>query len=307
MRAGHRARLTRAGAVKRGDYRANWGAAVLTCGELHVPRDAVEPGACRTMFHPHPGGSVHRPVVALSALSLIQALAWPARSSWPERLRRRGRGVATVLVREVTDHAVTGPADDRADWVDDATLIAIVVVGDEQGRDALAELYQRHGASCYRLACRVTASGPLAEDAVQEAFLALWRQPGAYRAVLGSVRNWLLSLTHHKAVDVVRREDSQRRRNAAQAAVYALDLPDSVDPAAAAWNGIRATKVRKALADLPESQRKVLALAYFAGYTQREIAELTGVPLGTVKTRMFLAMRRLACSLSAVAEGPGSG
>jgi RNA polymerase sigma factor (sigma-70 family) len=196
---------------------------------------------------------------------------------------------------------VTGSAQ-QAGWPDDAALLGGITGGDDRARRALAELYRRHGASCYRLARRITASDAAAEDAVQETFLALWRQPGDYRPALGSVRNWLLGLTHHKAVDLVRREDSQRRRENAQAAQYALDPPGAPDPAAAAWDGIRAAKVREALAGLPEGQRHVLALAYFGGYTQREIAQLTGVPLGTVKTRMFTAMRRLAVRLSAVAE-----
>ena len=163
--------------------------------------------------------------------------------------------------------------------------------------DALAVLYQRHGAACYRLARRVTANDALAEDAVQEAFVGLWRAPAAYAPGQGSVQNWLLGLTHHKAVDFVRRESAQQRRQNAQAAQQALDPPAS-DPAAAAWAGIRAETVRAALSELPEPQRHALALAYFGGYTQREIAQLTSTPLGTVKTRMFTAMRRLQLRLA---------
>ena len=151
---------------------------------------------------------------------------------------------------------------------------------------------------CYRLARRVTADDTLAEDAVQEAFTGLWRNPAGYRPGLGSVRAWLLGLTHHKAVDFVRRETAQRRRQSAQIAQQALD-PPAADPADEAWAGIRAETVRAALAELPEPQRQALALAYFGGYTQREIAQLTDVPLGTVKTRMFAAMRRLQLRLDA--------
>jgi RNA polymerase sigma factor (sigma-70 family) len=234
-----------------------------------------------------------------------QVLAWSATSPLADRHRRRGGGDRRALQSEVTRHPVTGSAQDRAGWLEDHALLACVGAGDDRARAALAELYRRHGTSCYRLARRVTASDVLAEDVVQEAFLALWRQPGGYRRGLGSVRGWLLSLTHHKAVDVVRREDSQRRRQDAHAAQFALDPPAGTDPAVAAWDGIRAARVRQALAELPEAQRHVLALAYFGGCTQREIAELTGLPLGTVKTRMFTAMRRLASRLSAVAEPSG--
>ena len=137
---------------------------------------------------------------------------------------------------------------------------------------------------------------------MQEAFLGLWRSPGAYRPDRGTVRSWLLGLTHHKAVDSVRRETAQQRRQEAHAAQRALDPPPGDDPAAAAWDGIRAAQVRAALTELPEVQRHTVALAYFGGYTQPEIAELTGVPLGTVKTRTFTAMRRLRLTLAPLAR-----
>jgi RNA polymerase sigma factor (sigma-70 family) len=189
------------------------------------------------------------------------------------------------------------------DNLDDATLMELVGKSDHE---ALAVLYKRHGATCYRLARRITVNETLAEDAVQEVFTGMWRDPGAYQPGQGSVRNWLLGLTHHKAVDFVRRETAQQRRQTAEAAQRTLDPPDA-DPAEAAWAGIRAEKVRAALAELPETQRHALALAYFGGYTQREIANLTGVPLGTVKTRMFAAMRRLHLSLSDHGDLAGEG
>jgi len=141
---------------------------------------------------------------------------------------------------------------------------------------------------------------------VQEAFTGLWRDPAAYSPGQGSVRNWLLGVTHHKAVDFVRRETAQQRRQNAQAAQRELD-PPAGDAADEALAGIRAEEVRTALAELPETQRHALALAYFGGYTQREIANLTGVPLGTVKTRMFAAMRRLHLRLSDHDELAGEG
>jgi RNA polymerase sigma factor (sigma-70 family) len=186
------------------------------------------------------------------------------------------------------------PASGRDD-LDDTALVELVGRSDH---DALAVLYRRHGTACYRLARRVTMDDTLAEDAVQEAFTGLWRNPAAYLPGQGSVRAWLLGLTHHKAVDFVRRETAQQRREHAQSAQLALD-PPAGDPADEAWAGIRAETVRAALAELPEAQRQALALAYFGGYTQREIAQLTGVPLGTVKTRMFAAMRRLQLRLAA--------
>ena len=195
------------------------------------------------------------------------------------------------------------PGSGRRDELDDTALVELVRNSDPE---ALAVLYQRHGTTCYRMAWRITANQALAEDAVQEAFTGLWRDPAAYSPEQGSVRGWLLGLTHHKAVDLVRRETAQQRRQSAQAAQQALDPPTAADPEVAAWAGIRAAEVRTALAELPEPQRHALALAYFGGYTQREIAKLTGVPLGTVKTRMFAAMRRLQSRLAVVAS-PGEG
>jgi RNA polymerase sigma factor (sigma-70 family) len=200
----------------------------------------------------------------------------------------------------VAVHPVSGtPGASRREDLNDAALVELISKPDP---DALGVLYQRHGTACYRMAVRITANQALAEDAVQEAFTGLWRDPGAYTPGQGSVRSWLLGLTHHKAVDMVRRETAQQRRQNAQAAQQALDPPVAADPAAAAWAGIRAAEVRAALGELPEPQRHALALAYFGGYTQREIAQLTGVPLGTVKTRMFAAMRRLQGRLAIVAN-----
>jgi RNA polymerase sigma factor (sigma-70 family) len=192
--------------------------------------------------------------------------------------------------------------DSPAPEPDDTALIALVADRDE---DALAALYHRHGSACYRLARQVTASTALAEDAVQEAFTGLWKAPGSYLGSRGSVRSWLLGLTHHKAVDLVRRETAEQRRQGAHAAQQAVRPPPDGDPATAAWAGMQAAEVRSALLELPEAQRRALTLAYFGGYTQSQIAELTGVPLGTVKTRTLAAMRRLRLRLAPLASQPG--
>jgi RNA polymerase sigma-70 factor (ECF subfamily) len=215
----------------------------------------------------------------------------------PAGIRLRGRGA-----KQAAQSAAAVGSGGR-DGLEDAALMELIGKSDHE---ALAVLYKRHGLICYRLARRITVNHALAEDAVQEAFTGLWRDPAAYLPGQGSVRSWLLGLTHHKAVDFVRRETAQQRREHAQAAQRALD-PPADDPAAAAWTQLRAEAVRTALADLPETQRHALALAYFGGYTQREIAQLTGVPLGTVKTRTFAAMRRLQRTLSAHSEPAGEG
>jgi RNA polymerase sigma factor (sigma-70 family) len=187
----------------------------------------------------------------------------------------------------------------------DERLVDQISAGDG---GALDEVYQRHGTACYRLARQVTANPTLAEDCVQEVFLALWRRPESYAATRGGLGGWLLGLTHHKAVDAVRRETAQQRRAAADAARRIVtEAPERTDPAAAAAVGERARAVRAELGRLPAAQREAIGLAYFGGYTQREIAGLTGVPLGTVKTRMLAGMRRLRDTLTGPMAGQECG
>lgn len=170
--------------------------------------------------------------------------------------------------------------------------------------DALGALYARHGAICYRVALRITASTALAEEVVQEVFLALWRD-GGFEERRGSLRAYLCALTHHKAVDAVRREEALARR---QDRYGARERPVSEgrdEPEAAVLGELQDGDVRAALAELSPAQREVLMLAYFSGRTQREIAQITGVPLGTVKTRMFAGMRRLQAALREPDAGTG--
>jgi RNA polymerase sigma factor (sigma-70 family) len=161
---------------------------------------------------------------------------------------------------------------------------------------ALEALYGRYGRAAYSLARRILTEEALAQDVVQEVFLSLWRDAGRFDAGRGSVATYLLSMTHHRAVDVVRREQHLRRWRTADQA-----LEGEADPAAPVEDQVesaqRRAEVRAALAGLPAAQREAVALAYFGGYTQREVAALVGVPLGTVKTRMAAGMRRLKASL----------
>jgi RNA polymerase sigma-70 factor (ECF subfamily) len=185
--------------------------------------------------------------------------------------------------------------------LEDAALLARVSAGDEA---AIEALYERYGGACYGLARRILNDAQLAEDVVQQVFLALWQGTG-YDARRGAVSTWLLSVTHHKAVDVVRREGTRRKRLASEQVL--LDVASvGPGPEDQAWSRLRATRTREALRALPAEQREVLLLAYYGGYTQREIADMTGLPLGTVKSRTLTAMRRLRERLSGAA-GPGEG
>jgi RNA polymerase sigma factor (sigma-70 family) len=164
---------------------------------------------------------------------------------------------------------------------------------------ALSQLYQRFGRPCYSLARRICANEGLAEDVVQEVFLTLWREPTRFDPARGGFATWLLTVTHHKAVDAVRKESAIRRRMVAAPEAGEEWSPTPVPGAdQVALARVAAGQVRAALHRLPVEQRQVLALAYFGGRTQREIAVQTGVPLGTVKSRMFTAVQRLRVLLT---------
>ncbi len=167
----------------------------------------------------------------------------------------------------------------------DEALVALVARSDES---ALAELYDRVGGTAYGLAYRVLRDEALAEDAVQEAFLALWRGAGSFIPERAKASTWILTLVHRRAVDLVRRE--QRRR--------AEPIEGAPEPAVgsaeeAAWLRLDRERVQAALAQLPDQQREAIELAYYGGYTQSELAERLGQPLGTIKSRMFTGLTRL--------------
>jgi RNA polymerase sigma factor (sigma-70 family) len=194
----------------------------------------------------------------------------------------------------VHSEPVRGGDVQRPSSVEDADLLSRVSSGDEA---AIEQLYQRYGGSCYALARRLLNDASLAEDVVQQVFLALW-QGHAYDPARGAVSTWLLSVTHHKAVDALRRE--ARRRTLSSDETMAALASTSPTPDEEAWRLLRADRTRAALRALSAEHREVLLLAYYGGYTQREIADMTGLPLGTVKSRTLAAMNRLRIELSAV-------
>jgi RNA polymerase sigma-70 factor (ECF subfamily) len=180
--------------------------------------------------------------------------------------------------------------------LEDAALLARVAKGDEA---ALEAIYQRYGGACFALARRILNDAQLAEDVVQQVFLATWQGTG-YDPKRGAVSTWLLSVTHHKAVDAVRREGNRRKRLASEQALLEV-AASGPGPDDETWQRLRADRTRAALRLLPAEQREVVLLAYYGGYTQREIADMTGLPLGTVKSRTLAAMRRLRDNLGGIA------
>ena len=164
--------------------------------------------------------------------------------------------------------------------------------------EAFRELFRRYSPNALALARRVVRQPFIAEEIVQEAFLAAWRNAEGYREGRGSVRSWLMTMVHHRAVDAVRREESQRRRAEDAQASDALAVEDPAD-AVVAQLGLPEERraVRAALADLPAEQRQVIELMYFDGLSQSKVSERLRLPLGTVKSRTLLGMRRLRSAL----------
>ena len=187
--------------------------------------------------------------------------------------------------------AVTRPVRPPGNGSPDGDILRRIAAGDA---GAVDDLYERFRRPAFALARRILADDILAEDVLQDVFLSVWRDPSAFDGRRGSFSSWLLAMVHHKAVDAVRREESQRRRQGLAEDDLALRAPlSSREVEDEAWANSVAERVRAALGELPAPQREALTLAYYGGYTQREVAALTGAPLGTVKTRMLAGMRRL--------------
>ena len=165
---------------------------------------------------------------------------------------------------------------------------------------ALEEMYDRHHGKALAVAYRVLEDRSLAEDVVQEAFLAVWRQAEEFRPDRGNVQAWFFSIVRHRAIDLTRRGSFKRER----VSIDELEVePGSPDPWHQVSENIDQEQVKKAVEALPKEQMEVINLAYFGGHTQQEISEMIGAPLGTVKSRVRLAMQRLRDLLKQTVEG----
>jgi RNA polymerase sigma-70 factor (ECF subfamily) len=184
--------------------------------------------------------------------------------------------------------------------LEDAALLDAVLRGDDE---ALETLYRRYGGACFALARRILDDNQLAEDVVQQVFTALWKGSG-FDVRRGALSTWLMSVTHHKSIDVLRREAPRRKRLASEQALLEVAVTGP-GPDEEAWMRLRAERTREALRTLPAEQRELLLLAYYGGYSQSEIAGLTGLPLGTVKSRTLAAMRKLRDRLAGSVDVDG--
>jgi RNA polymerase sigma-70 factor, ECF subfamily len=199
---------------------------------------------------------------------------------------------------EIAARGTSGSDADRTDraWMDR-------LAGGDLG--ALDLLYEQYGAMAFSIAYRITGDRSAAEDVVQDAFLGAWRNAGRYADARGTVRTWLLSIVHHRAIDAIRRRRPTVELPDSEAALPdALTLPD-------AWGDVSLRLDREAvlvaLTRISDVQREAIELAYFGGLTQTEIAERTGVPLGTVKGRLRLGLQGLRAALLPLDGGGGGG
>ena len=170
----------------------------------------------------------------------------------------------------------------------DENLISLVGQGDAE---AFTILYDRHGRAAFSLAYRLMGERQAAEDLVQDAFLKLWRSATSYRPERGSVRTWLLSIVRNRSIDQIRSHASRRRTQDKIEASAPRSQPN--EAFAETWRNSQRDQVREALNTLPPEQLKVLELAYLSGYTHVQISELVDVPLGTMRGRMRLGLKKM--------------
>lgn len=180
----------------------------------------------------------------------------------------------------------------------DTALIVAVGRGDQQ---ALAELYRRHAGVVLGMARRIIAERAQAEDVVQDVFVRLWERPERFDPDRGSLRAFLVRDAHGRAVDRLRSDQARHRREERHERTTTgeghIDLDREV------WNLVRSEKVRTAIADLAPGEREAILLAYYGGFTYREVATLIGAPEGTVKTRIRSGLQKLAGKLDAAGLG----
>jgi RNA polymerase sigma-70 factor (ECF subfamily) len=171
----------------------------------------------------------------------------------------------------------------------DEDLLPLMARGDAR---AFETIYERHAGAAYSLAYRMVGARASAEDVTQEAFMNLWRSGAHYDRRRGSVRTWILGIVHHRAIDALRRASvHSKRRSDDETAAERLEAPERVEEDVARRDEAKA--VRAAIERLPEDQVKVIELAYFGGFTHVEIAEMLETPVGTVKGRMRLGLKKL--------------
>ena len=181
----------------------------------------------------------------------------------------------------------------RTNWAETSDAALVVAVG-RWHADALAEAYRRHGGAVYALARRVVRDTELAEEVVQEVFVRLWNSPDRFDPDRGSLRSWLLSQAHSRTIDRLRSDGARRlreERDAHRTADAGYDVERE------AWDLAIADRVKEVMASLPDGERQAIELAYFDGYTYREVAKILDAPEGTIKSRIRNGLKRMRTDL----------
>ena len=180
----------------------------------------------------------------------------------------------------------------------DEVLLQLLRLGNES---ALGTLYDRYGKTAYSLAYRILGDVHAAEDAVQEAFINIWRRAGSFSAARGTARTWIMAVVHHRSIDI------GRKRRGITPRELPLELERLPEDPSDTWTEVSNTLDRELLKEclerIPDDQGEAIQMAYFDGYTQREIAELKGIPLGTVKGRIRIGMDKLRSLLQELELG----
>jgi RNA polymerase sigma-70 factor (ECF subfamily) len=179
--------------------------------------------------------------------------------------------------------------------LEDLELLAKI---SEQDRQALAALYDRYGRRVFALAVRMLNDPVGAEEVTQDVFMSVWRRGASYTSKKGKFSTWLFSIAHNRTIDELRKRRRDRSRENADIDDHLNVQSSDISPADAAVAQSEYAKIRAAMEKLPEEQKNVIELSYFNGLTQTEISTKTGQPLGTVKTRMRLALKKLRTALS---------
>lgn len=181
-----------------------------------------------------------------------------------------------------------GGREGRYPHLADEDLISLIGSSDAR---AFAVLYDRHSRAAYWVAYRMTGGRQAAEDLTQDAFFKVWRSSESYRPERGNVRTWILTIVHNRGIDRLRSAASRRRTQDRVEAVTMRHEPSEAFEEV--WRGYRRERLKEALGALPREQREAVTLAHLHGRTQTEIAERLGLPLGTVKGRMRLGLKKL--------------
>lgn len=177
--------------------------------------------------------------------------------------------------------------------LDDETLVRLVA---QERADALSELYDRYGRLIFSVAYNMVGVHATAEEITLDIFQRVWTNAHRYRPDRAKVSVWMISMARHRSIDILRREGVRPERNSvgwAELPTEPVSLNRNEDPETVAADNLRRQRIRAAIAELPDEQQQALALAYFKGYTHSQIAQILDKPVGTVKTRIRLAMQKL--------------